>query len=51
MLDAVLDFGLDLVAELLDFQFFGQVLIDLLEAHADIGGLERVLLIGGRKRR
>jgi hypothetical protein len=51
LLHAILDFGLDLVAQLLDFQFFGQVLVDFFEAGADVGGLKRLLLVGGGERR
>ena len=51
LLDAVLHFGLDLVAQLLDFQFLRQMLVDFFQAHADVGGFERVLLVGGRERR
>ena len=47
LLHAILHFRLNLVAELLDFKFFGEVLIDLFQAHPHIGGLERVLLVGG----
>ena len=51
LLYPVLHFGLDLVAQLLDFQLFRQMLVDLLQTHANVGGLERVLLVSGRKRR
>ena len=51
LLYPVLHFGLDLVAQLLDFQLFRQMLIDFLQTHADVGGFERVLLVGGRERR
>ena len=51
LLHPVLHFGLNLVAQLLDFELFRQMLIDLLQPHPDVGGFERVLLVGGRKRR
>ena len=47
LLHAVLDFGLDLVAQLLDFEFLGEVLIDFSQAHADVARLQCFLLIGG----
>ena len=37
LLHLVLHFGLDLVAQLLDFQFLRQVLVDLLQAHRTSG--------------
>ena len=49
LLDAVLNFRLDLVAQLLHFELFGEMLIDFFEAHAHVGGFERVLLVGGGK--
>ena len=51
LLHPVLHFGLDLVAQLLDFEFLRQMLVDFFQPHADVGGFERVLLVGGRKRR
>ena len=51
LLHPVLHFGLDLVAQLLDFEFLRQMLVDLFQTHPDVGGLERVLLVGGRERR
>ncbi len=51
LLHPVLDFGLDLVAQLLDLEFFRQMLVDFLQTHPDVGGFERVLLVGSRKRR
>src|SRR4029077_14296022 len=50
LLHTILHFRLDLVPQLLHFQFFGQVLIDFSEAHADVARLQRLLLVGGRKR-
>ena len=37
LLHPVLHFGLDLVAQLLDFEFFGQMLVDFFQAHPDVG--------------
>ena len=51
LLHAVLHFALDLVAQLLDFEFLGEMLVDLFEAHANVESLERVLLVGRRERR
>jgi len=50
LLNAILNLGLNLVAQLLDFEFFREVLIDLLETDANIRGLKRLLLIGGGER-
>ena len=47
LLHAVLHFALDLVAQLLDFQLLRQVLVDLLQANVDIGGLQHFLLVAG----
>ena len=51
LLHAVLDFGLDLVAQLLNFQFLGQMLVDFFQTHTNVGRLERLLLVGGGERR
>ena len=51
LLDLVLDFGLDLVAKLLDFELFGEVLIDALKARGDVGGFEQLLLVGRSQER
>ena len=51
LLYAVLHFGLNLVAQLLNFQFLRQMLIDLLQPHPHVGGFQRVLLVGRRERR
>ncbi len=51
LLHSVLHLRLDLVAELLHLQLFRQMLVNLLQAHSNIGRLERVLLIGGGERR
>ena len=45
LLHAVLHFALDLVAQLLNFQLLGQVLVDLLQAHMNVGRLQHVLLV------
>ena len=37
LLDAILHFRLDLVAQLLDFQLLGQMLVDLFQTHPDVG--------------
>jgi hypothetical protein len=37
LLHAVLHFALDLVAQLLDFQLLGQMLVDLFQPHANVG--------------
>ena len=50
LLHAILHFALNLVAQLLHFQLFGQVLIDFLQPHPDIDGFQRFLLIGRGKR-
>ena len=50
LLHTILDFRLDLVAQLLHFQLFGQVLIDFFQTHTDVARLQRLLLIGRRKR-
>ena len=47
LLHPVLHFGLNLVAQLLNFQFLGEMLIDLFQANANVGGFERVLLVAG----
>ena len=44
LLHVVLHFGLDLVAKLLDFQLLGQMLVDLLQAHAHVGVSSRSCL-------
>ena len=41
LLYPVLHFGLDLVAQLLDFEFLRQVLVDLLQTHPDVGRLQQ----------
>jgi len=51
LLDAVLHFALNLIAKLLHFKFFGEMLVDFFEPHPDVEGLERVLLVGRRERR
>ena len=51
LLHPVLHFGLDLVAQLLDFELLRQMLVDFFQTHPDVGGFERVLLVGGRERR
>ena len=51
LLHAVLHFALDLVAQLLDFQFLGQVLVDLLQPNLHVGRLQHVLLVARRQRR
>src|ERR1700674_3990069 len=50
LLHTILHFRLDLVPQLLHFQFFGQVLIDFSQPHADIARLQRLLLVGRRER-
>ena len=53
MLNPVLHFRLDFVAKLLNFELFGQMLVDLFEPDANVGGFEHILLVGrrqGRKR-
>ena len=51
LLHAILHFRLDLVPQLLHFEFLRQVLIDFSEPHPDVARLQRLLLVGGRKRR
>ena len=51
LLHAVLHFALDLVAQLLDFQLLGQVLVDLLQPDTNVGRLQHVLLVAGGERR
>src|SRR5207248_7884414 len=51
LLYLVLYFALYLVAKLLDFEFLRQVPVDFLQADDNVGGLEDVLLVHGRKRR
>ena len=51
LLHAVLHFALDLVAQLLHFKFLGEMLVNFLQAHANVEGFERVLLVGGGERR
>ena len=47
LLNAVLHFALNFVAELLNFKFFGQVLVDLVEAGLDVRSLQHILLVAG----
>ncbi len=51
LLHAILHFALNLVAQLLDFEFLGQVLVDFFQPHVNIERLQRVLLVGRRQRR
>ena len=51
LLHAVLHFALDLVAQLLNFQLLGQVLVDLLQPDVNVGRLQHVLLVAGGQRR
>ncbi len=51
LLDLVLHFGLNLVAQLLDFELLGQMLVDPLQTHRNIGSFEELLLVGGRQER
>ncbi len=51
LLHLVLDFGLDLVAQLLDFGFLGQMLVDALHAQHHVGRLQQFLLVGGGQER
>jgi hypothetical protein len=51
LLHLVLDFGLDLVAQLLDFGFLGQMLVDALHAQHHVGRFQQFLLIGGGQER
>ena len=51
LLHLVLHFGLDLVAQLLDFGFLGQMLVDALHAQHHIGRFQQFLLVGGRQER
>ena len=46
LLYAVLHFGLNLVSQLLDFELFGQMLVDLFQTNADVSSFQRVLLVG-----
>ncbi len=50
LLHPVLHFALDLVAQLLDLQLLGQVLVDLLQPHVHIGRLQHILLVASRER-
>ena len=51
LLHLVLDLVLDLGAELLDFDFLGQVSVDELQARGDAGGFKQLLLVvGGQER-
>ena len=47
LLDSVLHFRLNFVSQLLDFEFFGQMLIYLFQPHANVGSLECVLFVSG----
>ena len=49
LLHAVLHFTLNLVAQLLNFEFLRQMLVDLLQTHVDVERLQRVLLIRASK--
>ena len=51
LLHLVLDFGLDLVAQLLHLGFLGQVLVDALHAQQHIRGFQQFLLIGSGQER
>ena len=51
LLHLVLDFGLDLVAQLLDFGFLGQMLVDALHAQHDVRRLQQFLFVGGGQER
>ena len=51
LLHLVLDFGLDLVAQLLDFGFLGQMLVDALHAQHHVGRFQQFLLVGGGQER
>ena len=51
LLHLVLHFGLDLVAQLLNFQFLRQMLVNLLQPNVDVRGFQYFLLVRGRKRR
>ena len=47
LLHLVLDFRLNLVAQLLDFRFLGQMLVDALHAQHHVGCFQQFLLVGG----
>ena len=49
LLHAVLHFALNLVAQLLHFQLLRQMLVDLVQPHAHVGGLQHVLLVARSK--
>ena len=49
LLHLILHFGLDLVAQLLHFNFFRQMLVDPLEAQRHIRRLQQFLLVAGRE--
>ena len=51
LLHAVLHFALNLVAQLLDFKFLRQMLVDFFQPHVDVESLQRVLFVGRRQRR
>jgi hypothetical protein len=51
LLHLVLYFGLDLVAQLLDFQLFGEVLMNAFQPGHHIGGLQQLLFIIRRQKR
>ena len=51
LLHRILHLGLDLVAQLLDLEFLGKVLIDPLQARRYFWHFEQFLLVGGRQER